>query len=78
MVFEKYYNDVAQKFVDELYNQDTKEYNKDLVTFILISIFIIYFIFSLISSFFKLPFIILLGAIMGLYLHNAYKAIKKS
>jgi predicted ABC-type exoprotein transport system permease subunit len=72
MIFDNYYADLAEKFMNEIYNSDKKEYNKDLITFILISIFIIYFIFSLISSFFKLPFIILLGIAMGMYLHNLF------
>ena len=41
MIFENYYTDLAEKFMNEIYNSDKKEYNKDLITFILISIFII-------------------------------------
>ena len=78
MIFESYYMDVAEKFLNEVYNTETKEYNKDLITFVLISIFIIYFVISIFLSFFKLPIILLLGIILGLYLHNMYKDQKKS
>tara|TARA_B100000963_G_scaffold28983_2_gene21471 strand:+ start:647 stop:883 length:237 start_codon:yes stop_codon:yes gene_type:complete len=78
MIFDSYYENLANNFMEEIYNKEKDEYNKDLITFILISIFIIYFIFSLISSFFKLPFIILLGVVMGMYLNNIFKDQKKS
>ena len=72
MIFDSKYTDLAQKFMNEIYDNSTQTYNKNLITFILISIFIIYFIFSLISSFFKLPFIIVLGVGMGMYLYEMF------
>ena len=72
MIFDSKYTDLAEKFMNEIYDNNTETYNKNLITFILISIFIIYFIFSLISSFFKLPFIIVLGVGMGMYLYEMF------
>ena len=72
-MFENYYTKMASNFMNEMYDENTKEYNRELLTFVLISIFIIYFVFSLISSFFKLPFIIIFGSIMGWYGYNLMK-----
>ena len=72
-MFENYYTKMASNFMNEMYDENTKEYNRELLTFVLISIFIIYFIFSLISKFFKLPFILIFGAIMGWYGYNLMK-----
>ena len=47
--------------------------NKELITFVLISIFIIYFIVSLLTSFFKIPFIIIAGCLLGWYLYTVLK-----
>ena len=77
-IFNIFNNEMAEKFMNEIYDANTETYNKDLITFILISIFIIYFIFSLISSFFKLPFIILLGTVLGMYLYNLFGGTKNS
>jgi hypothetical protein len=77
-MFENFYLDLTQKFMSEIYDDETNEYNKDLITFIMVSIFIIYFIFSLISSFFKLPFILLLGTMLGMYMYNIFSKKKKS
>jgi hypothetical protein len=76
-MFENFYLDLTQKFMSEIYDDETNEYNKDLITFIMVSIFIIYFIFSLISSFFKLPFILLLGTMLGMYMYNIFSKKKK-
>ena len=56
-----------------MYDINTKEYNKELITFVLISIFIIYFIVSLLTSFFKIPFIIITGCLLGWYLYTVLK-----
>lgn len=73
MIFENEYTKLAQKFANEMYDINTKEYNKELITFVLISIFIIYFIVSLLTSFFKIPFIIISGCLLGWYLYTILK-----
>ena len=73
MIFENEYTELAKKFANEMYDVNTKEYNKELITFVLISIFIIYFIVSLLTSFFKIPFIIITGCLLGWYLYTVLK-----
>lgn len=52
--------------------------DSDLIVFILITIIILYFLMYLISFFFKLPVIILLGILIGYYLYkNNDSKIKK-
>lgn len=60
-----------------LYNK-YKNYlqSMDLFIFIIISIIILYFLLYIISFFFKLPVIILLGLLMGYYLYKQKENIK--
>ena len=72
------YTKIAEEFMKEIYDTNKNEYNRDLITFILLSIFIIYFVLALVTSFFKLPFIILFGIVMGMYLYKLFKMTKNS
>ena len=42
----------------------------DLVVFILVVIIVLYFLMYLVSFFFKLPVIILIGLLIGYYVYN--------
>ncbi len=42
----------------------------DLIIFILVTIIFLYFLMYLISFFFKLPVIMLIGALIGYYVYN--------
>lgn len=44
--------------------------NADLVVFIILTIIVLYFLLYLVSFFFKLPVIILTGALIGYYLYK--------
>jgi hypothetical protein len=44
--------------------------NMDLIIFILVTIIFLYFLMYLISFFFKLPVIILIGLLIGYYVYN--------
>ena len=60
------------EFSDKFYDTEKKQFNRDLVIFVIISMCIIYFIFSIIEGVLRLPIIILLSIIVGLYLYKMY------
>ncbi len=51
--------------------------NADLVVFIILTIIVLYFLMYLVSFFFKLPVIILIGLLIGYFLYNKNKKVKE-
>lgn len=61
------------EFSDKYYDKDNKTFNRDLIIFVVISMCIIYFIINLLDGFLKIPLIIILGIIVGMYYYKKYK-----
>ena len=61
------------EFSDKYYDKNNKTFNRDLIIFVVISMCIIYFIINLLDGFLKIPLIIILGIIVGMYYYKKYK-----
>ncbi len=60
-------------FSDKYYDKNNKKFNRDLIIFVIISMCIIYFIINLLDGILKIPIIILLGIIIGMYYYKKYR-----
>ena len=61
------------EFSDKYYDKTNQKFNRDLIIFVAISICIIYFIINLLDGIFKIPLVIILGIIVGMYYYKMYK-----
>jgi hypothetical protein len=61
------------EFSDKYYDKNNKTFNRDLIIFVVVSMCIIYFIINLLDGFLKIPLIIILGIIVGMYYYKKYK-----
>ncbi len=59
-------------FSDKYYDKTNKKFNRNLMIFVIISMCIIYFIINLLDGILKIPIIIILGIIVGMYLYKTY------
>jgi hypothetical protein len=69
------YQNVKQNltdFSDNYYDKTNKKFNRNLMIFVIISMCIIYFIFNLLDGILKIPIIIILGIIVGMYFYKRY------
>ena len=65
--------DNLNEFSDKFYDTNSKKFNRDLIVFVVISMSIIYFILNLLDGMLKIPIILILGIICGLYIYKRYK-----
>mgnify|MGYP007071981460 CR=1 FL=1 len=61
------------EFSNKYYDKTNQKFNRDLIIFVVISICIIYFIINLLDGIFKIPLVIILGIIVGMYYYKMYK-----
>jgi len=61
------------EFSDKYYDKNNKSFNRDLIIFVVISMCIIYFIINLLDGILKIPLIIILGIIVGMYYYKKYR-----
>ena len=61
------------EFSNKYYDKNNQQFNRDLIIFVVISICIIYFIINLLDGFLKIPLVIILGIIVGMYYYKKYK-----
>lgn len=59
-------------FSDKYYDKTNNKFNRNLMIFVIISMCIIYFIINLLDGILKIPIIIILGIIVGMYLYKIY------
>ena len=60
------------EFSDKYYDKTNNRFNRNLIIFVIISMCLIYFIFNLLDGIFKIPLIIILGIIIGMYFYRVY------
>lgn len=73
-IYKKYFN---ISFFNNYKNINIKN-NKNVLIFIIISLFIIYFLFSIIGTILKWPFIIIISIILGIKMNEYYLKQQKS
>ena len=61
------------EFSNKYYDKTKQQFNRDLIIFVVVSMCIIYFILNLLDGILKIPLIIILGIIIGMYYYKMYK-----